>query len=313
MVLGSGFSCILILMSSIIHKKFFRGALMPASQGQRFRQALKEEKPLQIVGTVNAYVALMAEKLGYRSLYLSGAGVANSSFGLPDLAVTTLDNVLEEARRITDRVNLPLLVDIDTGWGNSLMIARTMRSMIKAGVAAVHIEDQSADKRCGHREGKKIISINEMVDRIKAAADAKTDEIVLMARTDAFSSEGLDRCIARGIAYCEAGAEMLFPEALHTLEQYREFKRAVKVPVLINLTEFGSTPLFSLQELAKADIDMALYPLSVNRAMNLAAEKMLTEIRRKGTQKAALDSMQTRNELYNYLDYYQFEKKLDGE
>jgi len=286
---------------------------MKASPGDKFRRALTQEQPLQIVGTVNAYIALMAKQIGYRAVYLSGAAVANSAFGLPDLAVTTLENVLEEARRITVRVDLPLLVDIDTGWGNALMIARTIKSLSHSGVAAVHMEDQEFNKRCGHRPGKRIVGIPEMVDRIKAAADANQDNLVLMARTDAFANEGLDKCIERGIAYRNAGAEMLFPEALQTLEEYKQFKEAVGVPVLANLTEFGKTPQFTLKELSQANIDMALYPLSVNRAMNLAAEKMLKEIRTHGTQKAVLDQMQTRQELYTYLDYYNLEKKLSSE
>lgn len=286
---------------------------MQTSPGQQFRNALKQEKPLQIVGVINAYVALMAQKNGFRALYLSGAGVANSSHGLPDLALTTLNDVLEDARRIISASSLPLLVDIDTGWGSTLMTQRTIREMVRAGVAAVHIEDQTTQKRCGHLAGKQVVSTKQMVDRIKAAVDARSDpSFVIMARTDAFAVEGLEKTIERGLAYRDAGADALFPEALHTLEQFKTFKSAVQIPVLANLTEFGKTPLFTLQELSEAHIDMALYPLSVNRAMNLAATRVLYELRQKGTQRALLDEMQTRDELYHFLNYGDFEKKLES-
>lgn len=275
-------------------------------------QALAKEKPLQIIGTINAYVAIMAKSVGYKALYLSGAGVANASYGLPDLAMTTLDNVLEDVRRITAAVDLPLLVDIDTGWGNALMIARTIKSMIRAGASAVHIEDQVTSKRCGHLPGKEIVPCEEMVDRLKAAVDAKTDpHFVIMARSDAFAKEGLEGLIARSIAYRDAGADMLFLEALKTLDQYKAVKDAVGIPVLANLTEFGLTPLFTVSELAEAGVDMALYPLSPMRAMNLAALQVLQEIRDKGTQKHLLDQMQTREELYHYLNYESYKKKLE--
>lgn len=285
---------------------------MKKTPGERFRLALKEEKPLQIVGTINAYIALMAKEIGFKALYLSGAGIANSSYGLPDLGVTTLDNVLEDVNRITSAVDLPLLVDIDTGWGNSLMINRTIKAMIRAEAAAVHIEDQVMNKRCGHRPKKSVVSKEEMVDRIKAAVDAKTDpHFIIMARTDAHSIEGVDKAIERAIAYEEAGADMLFPEAFTNIEDYAKFKKAVKVPVLANLTEFGKTPLYTKKELAKAGIDMALYPLTVNRAMNYAAHKMLKNLRENESQAPFLDEMQTRDELYHYLNYLAHEEKLN--
>lgn len=278
------------------------------SPGQKFYEALKREKPLQIVGTINAYVALMAQQAGYRALYVSGAGVANSAYGLPDLAMTTLDNVLEEVRRITDVVELPLLVDIDTGWGNALMIARTIKSMIRAGAAAVHIEDQVAEKRCGHRPGKRLISTDLMCDRIKAAVDAKTDpNFIIMARCDGLAIEGFSATLERAVAYCEAGADMLFPEAFGTLDQYAELKSKINVPILANITEFGKTPLFNLEELATTGVDMALYPLTVNRAMNKAAHEALQMLRTSGTQKEFIDQMQTRDELYKVLDYEKYE------
>lgn len=283
---------------------------MNISPGKKFRLALTLEKPLQIIGTINAYTAIMARNTGYRALYLSGAGVANMSYGLPDLAMTTLDNVLEDVRRITSAVDLPLLVDIDTGWGNELMIARVIKAMINAGVAAIHIEDQVQDKRCGHLPGKQLVSCDEMILRIKAAVAARTDpDFIIMARTDAFANEGMDGLIQRAIAYRDAGADMLFPEAMQTLDQYSKIKEAVGIPILANLTEFGKTPLFTLEELNQAHVDMALYPLSVARAMNLAARKMLQEIRENGTQRNQLDQMQTRDELYHYLDYYAYEMK----
>ena len=271
---------------------------------------MTEEKPLQIVGTPNALVALMAERTGYRAIYLSGAGVANLSFGLPDLGVTTLDNVLEDARRITGAVELPLLVDVDTGFGAELMIGRTVREMIRAGAAAIHMEDQVSDKRCGHRPGKALVSQQEMVDRIKAAVDARTESgFVVMARTDAVAVEGMDRALERAAAYARAGADMLFPEALGSLEQYRKFRIASGLPVLANLTEFGLTPAFSTGELAGAGVDMALYPLSASRAMNRAALRVLSEIRERGTQAGMIAEMQTRKELYELLGYEELERK----
>jgi len=280
--------------------------------GARFRDALLQEKPLQIVGTVNAYVALMAREIGYRAIYLSGAGVANSSYGLPDLGITTLDNVLEDAMRITGAVDLPLLVDIDTGFGGAFGIARTVREMIRAGVAAVHLEDQVAQKRCGHRPGKQLVTAAEMEDRIKAAVDARSDEsFVIMARTDAFASEGLSGVIDRAGRYRDAGADMLFAEALTELGTYGKVREAVEMPILANMTEFGKTPLFTTDQLAAAGVDMALYPLSANRAMNRAALGVLGEIREAGTQAALVGNMQTRDELYEFLGYLGYERKLD--
>lgn len=285
---------------------------MSASQGKRFREALEREKPLQIVGTINAYVAMMAKKIGIKAIYLSGAGVANSSYGLPDLGLTTLDNVLEDVRRITSAVDLPLLVDVDTGFGPAFMIARTVKEMIKAGAGAIHIEDQIASKRCGHRPGKMLVPKEEMVDRIKAAVDARTDEdFVIMARTDAFASEGMEGALDRGQAYKEAGADMLFPEALTELAQFAEFRRTLCVPIVANMTEFGKTPLFTTQQMAKAGVDMMLYPLSANRAMNKAALTVMQAIRNDGTQQGVLDAMQTREELYEFLGYLDYERKLD--
>lgn len=274
------------------------------SAGKRFRDLLTIERPLQIAGAINAYAAIMATRCGFRALYLSGAGVANSSYGLPDLGLTTLDNVLEDASRITAAVETPLLVDIDTGWGDGGMIRRTIKAMIRAGVAAVHIEDQVAAKRCGHRPGKTLVPKEEMVDRIKAAVDAKTDpSFVIMARTDSYGIEGLDETVARAVAYKNAGADMLFAEAVSQLEDYRTIKKAVGIPLLANITEFGRTPLFTLSELASVEVDMALYPLSANRAMNLAALRVYQDILSNGTQKRSLDIMQTREELYGFLDY----------
>ena len=282
---------------------------MLESAGKRFREAVAKEQPLQVVGVINAYIALMAKQLGYQALYLSGAGVANSSFGLPDLGVTTLNDVLEDARRITGAVDLPLLVDIDTGWGADFMVGRTIKEMIRAGVAAVHIEDQVAAKRCGHRPGKALVSTEEMVARLKAAADAKIDpHFVLMARTDSLAVEGLDAALERSVAYKEAGADMLFAEALTDISQYRAFKEATGLPVLANITEFGKTPLYHIDELANAGVDLALYPLSANRAMNQAALDVLKTIRETGSQKDALPKMQTREELYEVLDYHKLEK-----
>ena len=282
------------------------------SPGQRFRMCVENSKPLQIVGTINAYTALQAEKAGHQAIYLSGGGVAYGSYGLPDLGITSREDVLVDVRRITSATTLPLLVDIDTGWGHALGIARTVREMIAAGAAAVHIEDQVAEKRCGHRPNKAIVSAKEMQNRIISAVDARTDaSFVIMARTDALAKEGLSAAIDRACAYVEAGADMLFPEAMHTLEEYRQFCREVKVPVLANITEFGLTPLFSCSELDDAGINMVLYPLSAFRAMSKAAEKVYQSIITDGDQKGVLDIMQTRNELYGVLDYQQYEDKMD--
>jgi len=282
------------------------------SAGIRLRAALVEEKPLQVAGAINAYSALLAERAGFRALYLSGAGVANASLALPDLGMTTLNDVLEDVRRITSASRQPLLVDVDTGWGHAFMIGRTVREMIRAGAAGMHIEDQVAAKRCGHRPGKALVSAGEMVDRIKAAVDGRTDPaFVIMARTDAVAVEGLDAAIERACRYREAGADMLFPEALAELAHYRRFADAAAVPVLANMTEFGVTPLFSLDELAAAGVGLALYPLSAFRAMSAAALKVYRTIRRDGSQRAVLDDMQTRAELYEILGYQAFERKLD--
>ena len=282
------------------------------SQGRKFRQAVKRETPLQIPGTINAYSALLAERAGFRAVYLSGAGVANASFGLPDLGVTTLNDVLEDARRITSATDLPLLVDADTGWGTAFNIARTTREMIRAGVAAMHIEDQEQAKRCGHRPNKATVAVGEMADRLKAAVDARLDEgFVVMARTDAFAREGRQAAIDRAGAYVEAGADMIFAEALRTLDDYRAFTRAIDVPVLANVTEFGVTPHFSVQELAAAGVKLALYPLSAFRAMSRAAIEVYRTLREEGTQVSMLDEMQTREELYDVLGYYAYEQKLD--
>jgi methylisocitrate lyase len=284
-----------------------------ASAGARFRAALAAEKPLQIVGTINAYHARLAQRTGYRAIYLSGGGVAAASLGLPDLGISTLDDVLTDVRRITDACDLPLLVDADTGFGASAFnVARTVKSLIKFGAAAMHIEDQVGAKRCGHRPNKELVSQQEMVDRIKAAVDAKTDpDFVVMARTDALAVEGLQAAIDRASACVEAGADMIFPEAMTDLAMYEQFTRAVKVPVLANITEFGRTPLYTVQELAGAGVAMALYPLSAFRAMNAAALRVYETLRRDGTQKAVLDAMQTRDQLYDYLDYHAFEERLD--
>jgi len=282
------------------------------SPGARFRAAVREEKPLQVVGAINAYTARLAERTGFKALYISGGGVAASSLGVPDLGISTMDDVLTDVRRITDISDLPVLVDIDTGWGSAFNIARTVKSMIKFGAAAVHIEDQVQAKRCGHRPGKAIVSKDEMVDRIKAAVDAKTDpDFVLMARTDALAVEGLRSAIDRACACVEAGADMIFPEAVTELIIYKEFARAVKVPVLANITEFGATPLFTVKELRKADVSLVLYPLSAFRAMSKAALSVYGAIRKEGTQKSVVDLMQTRAELYDHLDYHAFEQKLD--
>ena len=280
--------------------------------GARFRAAAAAERPLQIAGTINGYSALLAQRAGFRALYLSGAGVANASLGLPDLGMTTLDDVLVDARRITSRVDLPLLVDIDTGWGHAFNIARAIRELTRAGVAAVHLEDQVAAKRCGHRPGKELVSTEEMCDRIRAAVDAKLDpEFVVMARTDAAASEGVAAASARAQAYAAAGADMIFAEALTTLEEYRQFTAAVKTPVLANITEFGRTPLFTLEELRQAGVALVLYPLSAFRAASAASAEVYTAIRRDGSQKAAVEKMQTRAELYDVLGYHAYEEKLD--
>ncbi|MBJ7549736.1 methylisocitrate lyase [Marinomonas ostreistagni] len=284
-----------------------------ASPGARFRQAIKDHSPLQVVGTVNAYCAMMAEQTGHHAIYLSGGGVANASYGLPDLGMTDLNDVLEDVRRITAASNLPLLVDIDTGFGGAFNIARTIQQMEKAGAAAVHIEDQVQQKRCGHRPNKAIVSQAEMVDRIKACVDARYDDnFVIMARTDALAVEGMDSAIERAVACVEAGADMIFPEAMLTLEQYREFVDAVKVPVLANITEFGATPLFSREELASAGVDIVLYPLSAFRAMNLAALNVYQHLLNDGHQRNVVDTMQTRMDLYDFLNYHDYEQKLDA-
>jgi len=282
------------------------------SPGMALRQAVVEEQPLQVIGTINAYTAIMAEQSGFRALYLSGAGVANASYGLPDLGMTTLNDVLEDIRRINGATSLPLLVDADTGFGSAFNIARTVKQMAAAGAAGLHIEDQVSAKRCGHRPNKEIVSLSEMVDRMKAATDARTDaDFVLMARTDAMASEGLTAAIERACAYVEAGADMIFAEAIHDLDQYRQFADAVQVPVLANITEFGLTPLFTVEELGEAGVRLVLYPLSAFRAMNAAALQVFQTIRREGTQKNVLSLMQTRKELYELLNYHEYEEKLD--
>ncbi len=282
------------------------------SAGARFRQAVAEEHPLQVIGAINAYHARMADKVGYRALYVSGGGVAAGSLGLPDLGISTMDDVATDVERITNVTDKPVLVDIDTGFGGAFNIARTVKTMIRAGAGAVHIEDQVQNKRCGHRPNKAIVSQQEMVDRIKAAVDAKTDnDFVIMARTDALAVEGLQSAIDRACACVEAGADMIFPEAMTELGMYQQFARAVKVPVLANITEFGSTPLFTVDELAAHDVSMVLYPLSAFRAMNAAALKVYQSVREHGTQQHVVDLMQTRSELYDYLDYHAFEQKLD--
>jgi len=282
------------------------------SAGLKFRQALAENQPLQVVGTINAYTAMMAEKVGHKAIYLSGAGVANASYGLPDLGMTSLDNVLEDIRRITSASDLPLLVDADTGWGGAFNIARTVKEMTKAGAAGFHIEDQVAQKRCGHRPNKEIISQQEMVDRIKAAVDAKTDEhFYIMARTDAFQKEGLNAAIDRAAACIEAGADAIFAEAVHDLADYKAFSDALNVPILANITEFGQTPIYSKTQLEEVGVGMVLYPLSAFRAMNKAALNVYNTILSEGSQANAIDSMQTRAELYDFLDYHSFENTLD--
>ena len=284
------------------------------SAGQKFRDAVASERPLQVVGAINANHALLAKRAGYKAIYLSGGGVAAGSLGLPDLGISNLDDVLIDVRRITDVCDLPLLVDADTGFGASAFnIARTTKSLIKFGAAAMHIEDQVGAKRCGHRPNKAIVSQEEMVDRIKAAVDARTDEnFVIMARTDALAVDGLQAAIDRAGAYIEAGADMLFPEAITELSMYKQFADAVHVPILANITEFGSTPLFTTEELASADVSIALYPLSAFRAMNKAAENVYQTLRQEGTQKNVVDTMQTRQELYDRINYHQFEQYLDA-
>jgi methylisocitrate lyase len=285
---------------------------MSLSPGGRFREAIANEKPLQVVGAINAFAARMAERVGFRALYLSGGGVAVNSLGLPDLGISTLDDVLTDVRRITDVTELPLLVDADTGWGGAFNIARTVRAMTKAGAAGIHLEDQVSEKRCGHRPGKEIVSSDEMCDRIIAAVDARTDDqFVIMARTDAVASEGLEAGIARAHAYVAAGADMIFAEAVADLDSYRRFKAAVGVPILANITEFGMTPIFTKDELASADVDIVLYCCSAYRAMNAAALNVYQTIRSTGTQRDVIPSMQTRNDMYDFLDYYAYEQKLD--
>jgi methylisocitrate lyase len=282
------------------------------SAGARFRAAMAAEKPLQVAGTINAYAAKLAEAAGFRAIYLSGGGVAANSLGVPDLGLSTMEDVLTDVRRITDACPLPLLIDIDTGWGSAFNIARTIRQMIKAGAAAVHIEDQVSAKRCGHRPGKELVPAEEMADRIKAAVDARTDpEFVIMARTDALAGEGLERAIVRAQAYVAAGADMIFAEAVTDLAMYTAIRKAVGVPILANITEFGKTPLFTREELAAAGVDIILYCCAAYRAMNAAALKVYEAIRADGTQKSVLPLMQTRDELYRYLDYHAYEQKLD--
>ncbi|WP_322060723.1 methylisocitrate lyase [Paraburkholderia sp. J63] len=285
----------------------------PASAGAKFRAAVAAEQPLQVVGAITAYAAKLAEQTGFKAVYLSGGGVAANSLGVPDLGISTMDDVLIDARRITDAVDIPLMVDIDTGWGGAFNIARTIKSFIKAGVAAVHMEDQVGQKRCGHRPGKEVVPTDEMVDRVKAAVDARTDEnFVIMARTDAAAVEGIDAAIERAVAYVEAGADMIFPEAMKTLDDYRRFRAAVKVPILANLTEFGSTPFFTTEELKSANVDIALYCCGAYRAMNAAALNFYETVKRDGTQKAAVSTMQSREDLYKYLGYHAYEDKLDA-
>ena len=286
---------------------------MKISQGANFRQALKDNNPLQIVGAINAYCAMLAQDAGHKAIYLSGGGVANASYGLPDLGITSLNDVIADVERISNASEIPLLVDIDTGWGGAFNIARTIKAMEKAGAAAVHLEDQVAQKRCGHRPNKAIVSQAEMVDRVKAAVDARTDDdFVIMARTDALAVEGMDSAIERAIACVEAGADAIFPEAINELGQYKHFADAVKVPILANITEFGQTPLFNCEELAGQGVGMVLYPLSAFRAMSKAALDVYQTIAINGDQKAVVDKMQTRMELYEVLGYHAYENKLDA-
>ena len=283
------------------------------SAGSKFRIAVAEEAPLQVMGAITAYAGLMAKRVGYKALYLSGGGVAANSLGVPDLGISSMEDVLIDARRIVDATGMPLLVDIDTGWGGAFNIARTIKTFTRAGVAAVHMEDQVGQKRCGHRPGKEVVPLAEMLDRVKAAVDAKTDSsFVLMARTDAAAVEGIDSAIERACAYVEAGADMIFPEAMTSIEDYRKFKAAVKVPILANLTEFGSTPFYTTDELREAGVDIALYCCGAYRAMNKAALNFYETVRREGTQKNIIDTLQTRAELYDYLNYHSYEDKLDG-
>ena len=283
------------------------------SAGARFRAALQAEQPLQIAGTINAYTAMLAERAGFKAIYLSGAGVANASFGMPDLAMTTLNDVCEDIRRVASASDLPLLVDADTGWGSAFMINRTIREMTWAGAAGCHLEDQVAEKRCGHRPGKALVACEEMCDRLKAAVDGRIDDqFVIMARTDAHAVEGQQAAIDRALAYVEAGADMIFTEALTTIEEYREFTDLIKVPVLANLTEFGKTPLYTVEELKEIGVAMALYPLSAFRAMSATALSVYETIKNDGTQQAAIQSMQTRTELYDVLGYQAYEDKLDA-
>jgi len=286
---------------------------MIKSAGKKFRETLKDQSPLQILGVINAYSAIQAERTGAKALYLSGAGVANASYGLPDLGMTMLEDVCIDIRRITGRCDVPLLVDADTGWGGAFNIARTVREMTKAGAAGCHIEDQVAQKRCGHRPNKELVGIEEMSDRIRAAVDAKTDlDFVIMARTDAHASEGQEAALKRAQAYVDAGADMIFAEAIHTLKEYEDFTNVIKVPVLANITEFGATPMFTVEELASVGISMVLYPLSGFRAMNKAALTVFEAIIKEGSQASTLDIMQTRMELYDMLDYHSYEDKLDA-
>jgi len=283
------------------------------SRGSVFKKAIKDNNPLQVVGTINAYTSILAEKSGHKAIYLSGGGVAASSLGVPDLGITTLQDVLIDVERITNSSELPLLVDADTGWGGAFNISRMVKSMISVGAAAIHIEDQVAQKRCGHRPNKELVTLEEMVDRIKAAVDAKTDlNFQIMARTDSIASEGLDSALERAIAYQEAGADAIFAEAVTDISQYQSFREVLKVPILANITEFGKTPLFNKQELEKVGIDIILYPLSAFRAMSKVAQEVYKEIYQKGTQKDILDKMQTRDELYELLDYHSYEEKLDN-
>lgn len=285
---------------------------MSITPGAAFRQALTTESPLQIAGAITAYAARMAERTGFKALYISGGGVAANSLGMPDLGISTMEDVLIDLRRITDATRLPVLVDIDTGWGGAFNIARTVRAFQKAGAAAVHLEDQVSQKRCGHRPGKEVVDTTEMVDRIKAAVDARTDpSFVIMARTDAAAAEGLNAAIDRACAYREAGADMIFPEAMSALDDYAQVRRAVNAPILANLTEFGSTPLFTLEELKSATVDMALYCCGAYRMMNAAALRFYQTLRQNGTQKSVVPEMQTRDELYRFLDYHRYEDKLD--
>ena len=282
------------------------------SAGARFRAAIEEESPLQVMGAITAYAGLMAKRTGYKALYLSGGGVAANSLGIPDLGISTMEDVLTDARRIVDATGMPLLVDIDTGWGGAFNIGRTIRNFERTGVAAVHMEDQVGQKRCGHRPGKEVVSKDEMVDRVKAAVDARIDpDFVIMARTDAAAVEGIDSAIERAVAYVEAGADMIFPEAMKTLDDYRRFKAVVNVPILANLTEFGSTPFYTTDELREAGVDIALYCCGAYRAMNKAALHFYETVRREGTQKNIIDTLQTRAELYDFLGYYAYEDKLD--